>query len=194
MTWQVVAPVQPIAVPERHFSYIHLDLVGPLPSSDCYSHLLTVIERSTRWLEAIPLRSTMAMAIANTLALSWVVRFGVPQDLTLDRGVQVTSEMWAVQLKDALRLQLAGKDWLAHLPWVLLGLRAAPKEDSGISSAEMVLGHPLLLSGQPYLASSSRALPLPSHLPTRRLTYAEAASGPMAQLMGADFVYIKGGC
>jgi hypothetical protein len=35
------------------------------------------------------------------------------------------------QLKDALRARQAGVDWPAHLPWVLLGLRAAPKEVSG---------------------------------------------------------------
>ncbi len=100
------------------------------------------------------------------------------------------------QLKDALRSRLAGADWLTHLPWVLLGLRAAPKEDSGISSAEMVLGRPLLLPGQPCVAADSpgEAI-LPSHLPTRRLSYAEAASGPFARLMTADFVYIRsGGC
>ena len=41
-------------------------------------------------------------------------------------------------LKDALRARLAGSDWLAHLPYVLLGLRATPKEDSNISAAELV--------------------------------------------------------
>ena len=94
------------------------------------------------------------------------------------------------------RLRLAGADWLTHLPWVLLGLRAAPKEDSGISSAEMVLGSPLLLPGQPCLAADSPGESiLPSHLPTRRLSYAEVASGPLARLMAADFVYIRnGGC
>jgi hypothetical protein len=28
------------------------------------------------------------------------------------------------RLKNSLRVQLAGSDWLDHLPWVLLGLRA----------------------------------------------------------------------
>ncbi len=31
---------------------------------------------------------------------------------------------------------------------VLLGLRAAPKEDSGVSSSELVLGSPLTLPGE----------------------------------------------
>jgi hypothetical protein len=39
-------------------------------------------------------------------------------------------------LKETLRCHNCGADWAAHLPWVLMGLRAAPKEDSGLSSAE----------------------------------------------------------
>jgi hypothetical protein len=35
-----------------------------------------------------------------------------------------------------------------HLPWVLLGLRAQPKEDSNVSSAELVYGNPLTLPGE----------------------------------------------
>jgi hypothetical protein len=44
------------------------------------------------------------------------------------------------RLKDALKARLAGPDWPLHLPWVLLGLRAAPREDSGVSAAELVYG------------------------------------------------------
>ena len=43
---------------------------------------------------------------------------------------------------------MAGADWYHHLPWVLLGFRSAPKEDSAVSSAEMVYGSPLTLPGQ----------------------------------------------
>jgi hypothetical protein len=46
------------------------------------------------------------------------------------------------------QLRLAGLQWPEHLPWVLLGLRAAPKEESAVSSAELVFGAPLTLPGQ----------------------------------------------
>ncbi len=52
------------------------------------------------------------------------------------------------QLKDAPRARGAGAAWHSHLPWVLMGLRAAPKEDSAVSSAELVTGTPLVLPGQ----------------------------------------------
>ncbi len=35
---------------------------------------------------------------------------------------------------------MAVADWIQDLPWVLLGLRAAPRDDLGISAAELVYG------------------------------------------------------
>jgi hypothetical protein len=51
--------VQPIEMPEKRFSHVHIDLVGPLPaSSQGHTHLFTVVDRSTRWPEAVPLAGT----------------------------------------------------------------------------------------------------------------------------------------
>ena len=60
------------------------------------------------------------------------------------------------QHKDALRARQATTDWPAHLPWALLGLRAAPKEDSGVSSAEMLYGVPLRLPAEPDVAMEAK--------------------------------------
>ena len=45
---------------------------------------------------------------------------------------------------------------MEHLPWVLLGLRAAPKDEAGVSAAEATYGHSLVLPSQ--LQPSPRAL------------------------------------
>jgi transposase InsO family protein len=177
VTAQPAAAVQPIEVPTQRFSHIHLDLVGPLPASpEGYTHVLTVIDRSTRWAEALPLRAVAAADCAAAFVDGWVARYGVPAAVTSDRGVQFTSSFWAAtmkllgikqklttafhpqangaverfhrRLKDALRARLAGSDWPSHLPWIMLGLRAAPRENSGISAAELVFGAPLSLPGQ----------------------------------------------
>ena len=37
---------------------------------------------------------------------------------------------------------------MEHLTWVLLGLRAAPKEEAGVSAAEATYGHSLVLPSQ----------------------------------------------
>ena len=48
-------------------------------------------------------------------------------------------------LKSSLQARLAGSDWFSHLPLVLLGLRATPKDDTGLSEA--VYSSPLTLPG-----------------------------------------------
>ena len=105
------------------------------------------------------------------------------------------------QLKDALRARLVNQDWLSQLPWVLLGLRAAPKEDCGLSSAEMVFGEPLVLPGQ-FLNSSP---PAPGFLeqlrqsmdrftpPAVRPVPAAEPSKMEADLQQASFVYVRRG-
>ena len=195
------ATIQPIHVPQRRFAHIHVDLVGPLPiSSQGHSHIFTIVDRSTRWLEAVPMKSTTATACADALVNTWISRFGVPDNLTSDRGAQFTSDVWHVlcsrlgikhhlttafhpqsnglvershlQLKNALRARSAGVEWPDHLPWVLLGLRVAPKEDHNISSAELVYGAPLNLLGEflstpePPPANFTEALRTRTALPT----------------------------
>ena len=50
-------------------------------------------------------------------------------------------------IKTALKARLRGPDWIDKLPWVLLGIRTVPKEDSVTSSAELVHGAPLTVPG-----------------------------------------------
>jgi hypothetical protein len=140
------------------------------------AHILTIIDRTSRWMEAIPLTNTAATDVAAALFSGWISRFGVPDTITSDRGPQFTSNIWnslclllqikhqpttayhpqangMVErlhhlLKDALRTRGANASWAAELPWVLLGLRSQPREDSNISRAQAVYGTPLVLPNQ----------------------------------------------
>ncbi len=222
-----VAPAA-IPVPDRRFSHVHIDLVGPLPTSaEGFQYLLTMVDRSTRWLEAVPLRSMDVAACADAFVHSWIARFGVPAVLTSDQGAQFTSAVWARlcaalgvqhntttayhpqsngmvershrQLKDALRARLAGVNWYQHLPWVLLGLRAAPKEDSAVSSAELVYGASPSLPGEFLIGGEKAAAEFWQRLqavempPTRKVTYADAAATPSRDLQEASHVYVRRG-
>ena len=231
VTSQHKAAVTPIPVPRRRFSHIHVDLVGPLPNSAAgFAYLFTMIDRSTRWLEAVPLQETTAAVCADALISGWVSRFGVPAYITLDRGVQFTSALWASlcttlgtthiattayhpqsngmierahrQIKDCLKARLAAADWPEHLPWVLLGLRAAPKEDSNVSSAELVLGAPLSLPGEfldspepPPAVFVRKLRTAPPPPPTRPLPSPQGPAQLPAVLLTASHVYVRrGGC
>ena len=65
VTKQPRAAMQAIPIPTRRFSHIHINLVGPLPRSpEGANHLFTMVDRSSRWLEAIPLARTDMATIA----------------------------------------------------------------------------------------------------------------------------------
>ena len=89
------APLAPLSMPDRRFVTLHLDLVGPLPESEGFTYLLTIIDRYSRWLEAVPLADISAQTCARALLRHWVSCFGVPDTIVTDQGRQFTSELWA---------------------------------------------------------------------------------------------------
>ena len=109
-----------------------------------------------------------ATSCARTLMSHHIAQFGVPTDITSDRGPQFTSNLWTSlgkllgaqlhhtttyhpqangivgrfhsQLKAALMAHLVGPEWMNELPLVVLGLRSAPKEGLGCVPSELVYG------------------------------------------------------
>ena len=166
-------PIMPIENYGPKFSSIHIDLVGPLPLSNGYTYLLTVIDRYSRYPDAIPLQDIRTESIINALMLSWIARHGVPDSISTDRGSQFTSrefssifealgckiihttaynprangiiERFHRTLKVALR---AGHEsaWFKRLPLALLALRTTFKESIQTSPSLVVYGSALKLS------------------------------------------------
>ena len=160
-------------MPVRRFDHLHVDLVGPLQSSSGSSYLLTIVDRRTRWPEAVPLSETTAAVCISALTSSWFARFGIPAVITTDQGPQFMSAAWAAamstygiqhvkttpyhpqsngmverfhrRLKDALRARGAALSWAQDLPLIMLALRSTPRDDNGVSPAEMVYGSVLSL-------------------------------------------------
>ena len=73
---------------------VHVDIVGPLPDFSGHKYLLTVVDRFTRWPEAIPMKDITEQSCAGSFLLHWVARFGSPIIITTDRGAQFTSLLW----------------------------------------------------------------------------------------------------
>ncbi len=80
-------------------------------------------------------------------------------------------------------------------PLVLIGLHAAPKEDSAVSSVKLVYGTALTLHGQ-FLASTEqppadyiKRLQSSTPVPTRQSSYAEAVASVRDKLLKAEYAY-----
>ena len=143
------------------------------PPSQGFTNLLMMVDRITRWPEAVPLASTTTSDVARAFIGTWVSQFGPPSDVSSDRGPQSTSELRNVvarglgvrlhrtttypqanglcerfhrSWKAALWASLKDDGWVDRLPWVMLGIRTAPKEDLQASS-ELVYGQPLRVPG-----------------------------------------------
>ena len=183
VTTHVRAPVESLPMPSSRFESLHVDLVGPLPLSQGFSYLLTVVDRFTRWPEAIPVIDISAETCARAFLTHWMAIFGVPATVTSDRGRQFVSELWKKTatllgasksattayhpqanglvermhrtMKASLKAKLGSDpNWCDTLLVVLLGMRAAVKQDINCSVAEMVYGEQLRLPGEFFTTSA----------------------------------------
>lgn len=182
----VHSPVHSLPTPSQRFSYVHIDLIGPLPHSQGFQYCLTAIDRFTRWPEVIPITDIKAETICHAFLTGWISRFGCPAQVTSDRGRQFTSDIFAHlakmtgthhvlttayhpssnglvermhrQLKSSIMCH-SNENWVEVLPLVLLGMRTAWKDDLSTSSAELVYGEELRLPGD-YFESTSRQNPV----------------------------------
>lgn len=76
------------------FQHIHLDIVGQLPTTvHGHRYLLTVIDRTTCWPEAVPMKEMKSEAVAKHFYESWICRFGCPTTITTDQGRPFESQL-----------------------------------------------------------------------------------------------------
>ena len=164
------APLKPIPTVEEPFSRVIVDCVGPLPKAKSgHQYILTIMCSSTRYVEAVPLRSIKAKPVSEAL-ISFFTRFGLPKIVQSDQGSNFTSKLFRDQLSalgidfitsSAYHPQSQGalerfhqtlktmikaycvehnRDWNEGLPLLLFAIREVPNESLGFSPFELVFG------------------------------------------------------
>lgn len=160
--------------PDSRFLHVHMDIIGPLPVCDGFKYCLTLINRFSRWPEAIPLKDIEASTVCRAFFDGWISCYGSPETLSTDQGSQFESrlfkallnltgcnrirttpyhpaangliERWHRTLKAAIMCHNNAK-WLYSLSTVLMGLRNNVL-DSGASPSEYLYGTTLRIPGE----------------------------------------------
>uniref|UniRef100_A0A9J8AV28 Integrase catalytic domain-containing protein n=1 Tax=Cyprinus carpio carpio TaxID=630221 RepID=A0A9J8AV28_CYPCA len=87
--------LQPLAIPQRPWSYIAIDFVTDLPSSKKFTTILTIIDRFSKDCHLVPLpKLPTAFEMAEALLQSEFRFYGLPEDIVSDRDPQFTSRVW----------------------------------------------------------------------------------------------------
>ncbi|XP_030839510.1 uncharacterized protein LOC763830 [Strongylocentrotus purpuratus] len=165
------APLIPIPVSQEPFSRVLIDCVGPLPKTRTGSqYLLTIMDTTTRFPEAFPLRNIKAKTVIDAL-LMFFTRYGLPHEIQSDQGSNFTSnvfqevmyqlgikqinssayhpqsqgalERYHQTLKTMIKsycLENSG-DWDKGIPFLLFASRDTPNDSTGFTPFELVFGH-----------------------------------------------------
>ncbi|UYV80802.1 hypothetical protein LAZ67_19001764 [Cordylochernes scorpioides] len=185
---------------QTRFEHVHLDLIGPLPHSENCTHILTAIDRYSKWPEAFPISDKTALSVAKAFLVffGWISRYEVPATITTDQGREFESHLFKDltpligtnrirttaynpaanglverlhrQIKAAIMASGNTINWIDALPLVLLGIRTSYKEDLKCTTAEMVFGTTLNLPAD-LLTNSEFKNPDPSNFVTQLKIY-----------------------
>ena len=165
------APLRPVPAFEEPFKRVIVDCVGPLPRTSAgKEYMLTIMCASTRFPEAIPLRTINAPTVCEALK-GFFARFGLPMTVQSDQGSNFQSkrfksflselgithatssayhpesqgalERFHQTLKTMIRAYCAEhkKDWDTGIPYVLFATGGSVQESLGFSPYELVFGH-----------------------------------------------------
>jgi RNase H-like domain found in reverse transcriptase/Reverse transcriptase (RNA-dependent DNA polymerase)/Integrase zinc binding domain/Retroviral aspartyl protease/Chromo (CHRromatin Organisation MOdifier) domain len=104
--------LQPIPIPAHRWEVLHMDLIGPLPSTtNGNTAILTVVDRLSKCAVFIPTTMTVdAVGLAKLFFNNVFRHFGMPRAIITDRDPRFTSNFWnalMTHLGTSLRMSTA---------------------------------------------------------------------------------------
>ncbi len=157
--------------PKGPWELLQLDFIGPLPSAKGgYRYCLVIIDKFSKWVEAIPTRNNSANTVARVVANQILPLWGAPIQIESDQGTHFTGQVMKQicqmlnikqrfhvpyrpqssgmveranrTIKESISKQVAQhkNQWIDALPTVLTILRATPSKATGISPFELMTG------------------------------------------------------
>ena len=88
------APIQPLPIPDCPNQRIHVDLFGPLKTSEHgKKYLLCMTDAFTKYTEIEALPNKEAETVGKAIFETWICRYGCPNRIVSDRGPEFTNKM-----------------------------------------------------------------------------------------------------
>ena len=76
-----------------------MDFIVSLPDVDGYNQIWTIVDRFSKMVHFIALKSTSARELADSFIKEIWRHHGLPLDITSDRDTRFTSHFWAAVMK-----------------------------------------------------------------------------------------------
>ncbi|KAE9548285.1 hypothetical protein FO519_008502 [Halicephalobus sp. NKZ332] len=91
---RVQAIVRPIITPSRPFERVHIDTIGPIPSTggNRFNHILVIRDALTRFTILEPLKTVEANEITTAIEQQLISIFGVPESVVTDNHKSLTGK------------------------------------------------------------------------------------------------------